>query len=293
MDNSKEINNYIEKVKKSLKDFGNTFFAIGWLNLIASSIFLILLIFNNFSFSFGGYGVSDFVLITIEGIIFIVLAGRIKNNVLDSGNRKYVVVILILYIINTIFRFINLESRGSFVLIFLTIYIITTLLSLNKALKREEFKKILESPKHKVTKKDWIIFGVVSFLLLYCGIHFDLNYNTALWEDKEFTTNEEFIEESILEIKEELPLKIDEVVILTDITGGDDIIKYYYEISSDYILENDFIDSIKESIIMKTCNKEELKMFFNRGISIEYIYQDYSGNEQFIIVTPEDCSDKK
>lgn len=289
MNNLKEVNSDIEKIKKSLKNFGNTFFALGWFSLIISSIFLILLILSNFSFSFRGYGVSDLILIAIEGVLLIVLAGRIKNNVLDKNSRKYVIVILIIYAINTIFRLINLESKGSFVVIFLTIYIITTFISLNKAFKKEEFKEILESPKHKIVKRDWIIFGLISFLLIYCGINFDLNYNKALWADEEFMTNEEFIEESVLGIKEELPLEIDAVTTLIDITGENNIISYYYEISEDYILEDDFIDLIRGSVMEGVCDNEGFEMFFNRGISIKYIYSDYLDNEKFITINSEDC----
>jgi len=291
MDNLKQTNNDIEKIKKSLKDFGNTFFALGWLGLIVGSIFLVLTIFSNFSFSFGGYGVSDFILIIIEGIILIVLAGRIKNNVLDGNNRNYIVAILILYIINTILRLINLEAGGSFIVVFFTIYAIITLVSFNKVLKNEEFRNMLEFPRHKITKRDWVIFAVVSFLLLYCAIYFDLNYNTALWRDEDFMSNEEFIEVSISEMKEELPMVIDEVTTLKDVYGKDDVLHYHLELSKNYKLSEEFINLMEESVIIDTCNTEDVEIFFNRGISMKYIYSDHFGNEDFIIVNSDDCLD--
>lgn len=289
MNNPEQINNNFEKIKKSLKDFGGAFYLLGWIGLIGGGIFLILSIFNNFSVSFSGYGISDFVLIIVESLILIILAGRIKNNVLDKNNKKYIFIILIIYIFNTILRFVALESGGGFTVVLIVIYIITTLVSLNKALKDEEFKNILESPKHSITKRNWVTFGVISFLILCFAIYFDFNYNTALWADEDFIDNEEFIEMAISEMKEDLPMVVDETTTLEEVYGKNNMIYYRFKLAEEYMVSEEFIDLMKEDIMGNICDTEGLEMFFNRGISIKYIYGDYFDNEDSIIVKPEDC----
>ncbi|MGI6340802.1 MAG: hypothetical protein ACOX0B_01180 [Minisyncoccales bacterium] len=289
MNNPEQINNNFEKIKKSLKDFGGAFYLLGWIGLIGGGIFLILSIFNNFSVSFSGYGISDFVLIIVESLILIILAGRIKNNVLDKNNKKYIFIILIIYIFNTILRFVALESGGGFTVVLIVIYIITTLVSLNKALKDEEFKNILESPKHSITKRNWVTFGVISFLILCFAIYFDFNYNTALWADEDFIDNEEFIEMAISEMKEDLPMVVDETSTLEEVYGKNNMIYYRFKLAEEYMISEEFIDLMKEDIMGNICDTEGLEMFFNRGISIKYIYGDYFDNEDSIIVKPEDC----
>lgn len=289
MNNPEQINNNFEKIKKSLKDFGGAFYLLGWIGLIGGGIFLILSIFNNFSVSFSGYGISDFVLIIVESLILIILAGRIKNNVLDKNNKKYIFIILIIYIFNTILRFVALESGGGFTVVLIVIYIITTLVSLNKALKDEEFKNILESPKHSITKRNWITFGVISFLILCFAIYFDFNYNNALWADEDSIDNEEFIEMAISEMKEDLPMVVDETTTLEEVYGKNNIIYYRFKLAEEYMVSEEFINLMKEDIMENICDTEGLEMFFNRGISIKYIYGDYFDNEDSIIVKPEDC----
>ncbi|MFA5431686.1 MAG: hypothetical protein WC319_02240 [Candidatus Paceibacterota bacterium] len=286
------MNDYFEKVEKSLNDFGGYFFAIGWIILIASSLLLIMSILTNFSVtSFKGWGATDLVVFIIEAIVFIILSSRIKNNVLDKNNKVYLIVFLIIYTASIFLNIINASTGSIGISIILFIYIITTLSSLNKALKEKEFRFSLESPMHKFNKREWIIFGVLSVALICIGLWFDLNYNRGLWKSDKLMSNEEFIELTVDGLKNEisLPYKIDEITTLTAIASGSDSIKYYYKLSSDSILNNpSLVKEIRESSIDNTCNGKEMDIFFDRGISLEMIYQD-SLQTKTIIIKKEDC----
>jgi hypothetical protein len=105
-------------------------------------------------------------------------------------------------------------------------------------------------------------------------------------------TNEELIQQTVKEFKEEveLPSQIDELTMLTDVTAQENAIRYQYTISSQAdtsVLSNDVI---KDSLVEDICKNNNLVNLLKKGIDLEYSYK-VEDSEQTYFVTFEyaDC----
>jgi hypothetical protein len=297
-----KVNVDIEKVKKSLKNTGNSVYAIGWITIIINiGIYLWSVLDKNFAES--GLPASDLsgtFLMVVAASIFIILGNRIKGLV-DKNIKLYLQILLGLSLLLLVWV---LSTGGRVGLLFFLIvaYLISSLVSIRKAMKVEEFTSTLTSPKYKLNKKGWIIFAVGVVVLFFVAVSVDLstqgNSDSLLQETTTQTQNNdnyskaELITETVKEIKAEmsLPNQIDEATLLTDITAEPTAIRYHYILSGidTNQLSNSYLKSFLGSSI---CENADTKNLLNYGINMEYSYTvKGSAQKYFVSFTKNDCS---
>lgn len=116
-------------------------------------------------------------------------------------------------------------------------------------------------------------------------------------EDEAFVGREAFVEKHVLEIKKDLPLRIDEGTVFTDVRRDIDVVVYTYQLDLD-TSEYD----IKRKIMLATEMRKEmcgamksnvciyLKDVLDHGFTVNSIYQDKKGLEIFqCTFLPEMC----
>lgn len=291
----------IEKIKKSLKNTGNSVYAIGWLTIIINiGIYLWSVLDKNFAES--GLPASDLsgtFLMIVAASIFIILGNRIRGLV-DKNIKSYLQILLGLSLLLLVWVLATGGRVG--ILFFLVVaYLISSLVSIRKAMKVEEFTATLTSPKYKLDKKGWIIFAVGAVILFFVAVGIDLsrqeNSDSFLQETTSQTQNNdnyskaELIAEIVKEIKAEmsLPNQIDEATLLTDITAEPNAIRYHYILSDidTSQLSNSYLKSFLGSSI---CENTDTKNLLNYGINMEYSYTvKGSAQKYFVSFTKNDC----
>lgn len=157
----------VEKLKKSIKNTGNSVFAIGWLTIIINVILYIWSIVDE-NFFDTGLPVSDFsglFLIVVLSSIFIILGNRIRE-LIDKNIKFYLQVLLGLSVL--FFIWIILSGGRVGILFFLVIiYLISSLFIIRKLIKIEEFASTLTRPKYILNKEGWTAFIVIAFLVFF------------------------------------------------------------------------------------------------------------------------------
>lgn len=291
-----------EKVKKSLKNTGNSVYAIGWITIIINiGIYLWSVLDKNFAES--GLPASDLsgtFLMVVAASIFIILGNRIKGLV-DKNIKLYLQILLGLSLLLLVWV---LSTGGRVGLLFFLIvaYLISSLVSISKAMKVEEFTSTLTSPKYKLDKKGWIIFAVGVVVLFFVAVGVDLSTQgnsgslpqetTTQTQNNDNYSKAELITETVKEIKVEmsLPNQIDEATLLTDITAEPNAIRYHYILSGidTNQLSNSYLKSFLGSSI---CENADTKNLLNYGINMEYSYTvKGSAQKYFVSFTKNDCS---
>lgn len=280
----------IEKVKKSLKNTGNSVCTIGWITIIINvGIYLWSVLDKNFADS--GLPVSDLsgtFLVVVAASIFIILGNRIKELV-DKNIKLYLQILLGLSLLLLVWV-IYTGGRVGILFFFVVAYLISSLISVRKAMKVEEFTSTLTSPKYSLDKKGWVIFTVISVVLFFVAVVIDLSsYDLGV---DSYTTQEKsnLIIETVREIKMEmkLPNQIDDLTTLTDITAQSSAIRYHYFLSNIDTSQLS-ISALKNYLISDICTSDT-KNLLDSGINIEYSYIVDSGERYFVSFTKTDCS---
>ena len=105
-------------------------------------------------------------------------------------------------------------------------------------------------------------------------------------------TNAELIQSAIENIKKSiaLPLKIDTLTTLEDVTSGSNAIRYHY------VLDGVNIDKIsntvlKQHVVSGVCSDSNTKFILNKDVNLEYSYTvKNSPKTYFLVVTKNDCA---
>lgn len=99
------------------------------------------------------------------------------------------------------------------------------------------------------------------------------------------------VQEAVTDLKQTiaLPITLDEVTTLTNITENNGAIRYHYLISGlDTSTLNSF--TLKTSLLPSSCNDSDIRYLLNKGINVEYAYTDNSTLNTFLVViTKSDC----
>ncbi len=281
----------IEKVKKNLKNTGNSVYAIGWITIVINiGIYLWSILDKNFAES--GLPASDLsgtFLMVVAASIFIILGNRIKGLV-DKNIKLYLQILLGLSLLLLVWV-ISTGGRVGILFFLIVAYLISSLVSVRKGMKVEEFTSTLTSPKYSLDKKGWVIFTVISVVLFFGAVVIDLSSSDL--EVDSYTTQEKsnLIIETVREIKTEmsLPSQIDELTTLTDITAQPSAIRYHYVLSNidTSQLSNSYL---KNYLISDLCGNSDTKNLLDSGIDMEYSYIVDSGERYFMSFTKTDCS---
>lgn len=281
----------IEKVKKSLKNTGNSVYAIGWITIIINvGIYLWSILDKNFAES--GLPASDLsgtFLMIVAASIFIILGNRIKGLV-DKNIKFYLQILLGLSLLLLVWV-LSTGGRVGILFFLIVAYLLSSLVSVRKAMKVEEFTSTLTSPKYKLDKKGWIIFAVVAVILFFVAVWVDLSsYGLSI---DNYTTQEkaDLINETVREIKAEmaLPNQIDEATTLVDITAEPSAIRYHYVLSDidTSQLSNSYL---KNYLISNICENADTKNLLDYGIDMEYSYVvQNTAQKYFVSFTKSDC----
>lgn len=171
----------IEKLKKNLKNTGNSVYAIGWITIIINlSIYLWSILDKNFvEYGLPASDLSGAFLAVVTASVFVILGNRIKELV-DKNIKLYLQILLGLSLLLFVW-IIFTGGRVGILLFFVVIYLISSSVQISKAMKSEEFTATLISPKYKLDKKGWIIFAIVSIVIFFVTLGIDIsmvNYST-------------------------------------------------------------------------------------------------------------------
>lgn len=287
----------LEKIRKSLKNTGNSVYAIGWITIIINiGIYLWSVLDKNFAES--GLPASDLsgtFLMVIAASIFIILGNRIRGLV-DKNIKLYLQILLGLSLLLLIWV-LSTGGRVGILFFLVVAYLISSLVKIRKAMKSEEFTATLTSPKYKLDKKGWIIFALAAVLLFFVAVGIDLsssnyqevNDNLSQVSNDNYS-KADLINETVREIKAEmvLPSQLDEVTKLVDISAQPDAIRYHYVLSGvdTSSLSNAYL---KNFLVSDICGNTDTKNLLNYGINMEYSYTVDTGERYFITFTKADC----
>lgn len=285
----------ITKIKKKLKNTGNSVYAIGWLTIIINiGIYLWSVLDKNFSESgLPAPDLSGTFLMIVFASIFIILGNRIRGLV-DKNIKLYLQILLGLSL--AVGAWV-LATGGRIGILFLLVvaYLISALVSIRKAMKVEEFTATLTSPEYRLNKKGWIIFAVVAVIIFFVTAWVDLYLSNAgvydYTQEADIYSKAELIKEIVREIKAEmvLPNQIDEVTKLVDITAEPNAIRYHYILSGidTSELSNSYLKNYLGSNI---CENSDTKFLLNSGINMEYSYiVEGTTQKYFVSFTKADC----
>lgn len=316
----------IEKIKKDLRNTGNSVWAIGWTTLCINFVIYILSIFyKNFAdFGLSAPSLSGTFVMMVASIVFIILGARIKK--LEDVNIKlYLQILLVLSLV----IFILLLATGGkigILLVLILIYLGSSLISVNKALKNSDFLSTLISPKYKIDKKGWIIYSASALVLasIFFGIDIlnnkknevSVQNNTINTENANVEVNNApspaianiessstvNVQASTVTSKTDeinklvsdamatsaFPQQIDEITSLVSITAEPSAIRYNYVISD----SSSGFDTmtLKKNIASGVCQKPNLTNLLKKGIDMQYSYTfKDSQSHSLIIITKDDC----
>ncbi|MEA3272802.1 MAG: zinc-ribbon domain-containing protein [Patescibacteria group bacterium] len=287
----------VEKIKKSLKNTGNSVYAIGWLTIILNiGIYLWSVLDKNFGES--GLPASDLsgtFLIVVVASIFIIFGNRIRGLV-DRNINLYLQILLGLSLLLLVWV-LSMGGRVGILFFLIVAYLISSLVKIRKAMKSEKFTSTLTNPKYKLDKKGWIFFSIATVLLFFVAIGIDLSSpvyqgtNDSLSQvSNDNYSKVDLINETVREIKAEmtLPSQLDEVTKLVDISAQPNAIRYHYILSGvdASSLSNAYL---KNFLISDICGNADTKNLLDYEINMEYSYTVDTGERYFITFTKYDC----
>jgi hypothetical protein len=291
----------IIKVQKNLKNTGNSVYAIGWLTIaINLALYLWGVLDKNFTNS--GLPKSDlsgtFLMVTASSI-FIILGDRIRKGV-DRHIKLYLQILLGL---STLLLIVVLASGGRVGILFFLIigYLISSYISVNKAMRAEEFTSTLTLPQYKLNKKGWIIFSVVAVILLVLAVSFDMAkqetnqqtiQSTVNSESTSGFTKQDIIRETVRELWTEMtiPQQLDSVTKLVNISAETNAIRYHYILSGidETKISNDLL---RDHLVSGVCGNTDTKKLLDMDVNMEYSYIVENSNQKyFVSVTKTNCS---
>jgi len=268
----------IEKVRKSLKNTGNSVFAVGWITIaINAGLYIWSVLDKNFSESgLPAIDLTGFLMMVIFSSIFIILGKRISGLV-DKNIKRYLQILLVLSIL---FLIIIVASGGRVGLLFFLIiaYLISSLNFVSKAMKSGEFVATLTSPKYKLDKKGWIIFSIASVVLLFIAIAIDLSKSDVTTQGSEATIEQSLVSASS-EINKTLPMMVDKVTQLTSTTASGKELIYSYKLTDTNVKYSqlDLDKYLKNDIINSVCTTSDTRNMINLGAGLVYTYYDNLG----------------
>lgn len=295
----------IEKIRKNLKNTGNSIVAMGWLTIIAN-VALYFWQSVDPSYAESGLPLSDLTSTTLMvsiAAIYIVLGKRISEGA-DSSIARYLKILIVLSIIVTLIVSLS-GGRVGLLVILVIIYMFSSLRQVGKALKVEAFRETQTRPKHTLDKKGWIIFALVAVIFTFIALFYDLssqepmtypefesqNTPNIVSDDSYSYSKEELISASIESFEDEfiLPYQVDEVTTLTKVSQEREAIRYHYVISG---LDSATISSaeLKENLTPSVCDNEDTKFFLDQDINVEYSYTvEETGKKYFVSISNDDC----
>lgn len=212
----------VDKLKKRIKNAGDSAMAFGWILAI-----LIIVTYPIFTFyipnSDYAIGLSDVFLALAFSFVLIVLGKRIKK-ITDKNTKKYLNILIALSILWIILSLL-VGGKPAILLIILLVYLIMAHSAVKKLTKVEEYKNNLISPDYRIKKKDWIIFILITVLLLVIALIIDVfllagnNFNGNGWGLENEGINDYKQPRSIINNKED----IDENIVGEFSLSSDDV----------------------------------------------------------------------
>lgn len=294
----------IEKVKKSLKNTGNSVSAIGWLTIIFNiGLYLWNVLDKNYAdFGFPAVDLTGTIIMVIAASIFVILGNRISG-LLDKNIKLYLKILLVLSILILVWVFSSGGKAGLLIFVMVA-YIISSLNSVNKAMKSEEFMATLKSPKYILDKKGWIIFALASVVVLIFAVMFDLsngntqqtysnsnnktssvntpNVQNNLTSKKTEQANnliEQVLADSSEEMNKGLPKMIDQITQLTSTSSiGKDFVYNYRIIDAKTQFTQKDLDNLKNDAINSACTNPDTKRLLDMDAGFIFNYYGSDGS---------------
>lgn len=290
----------IEKLKKSVINTGNSVYAIGWITIILNvGIYIWSILDKNFSES--GLPATDLAgvyIMIVASVIFIILGARIKK-LQDRNIKTYLQVLLGISLLLLVW-ILSIGGRVGLLFFLVLIYLLSSIGTMRKLMKIDEFSSTLTSPEYKLNKKGWIIFAVSAFILFFVAVGFDSVVRGVFGNGNDIKTfqqennysKEELVRQIVESAKSQttLPMELDSVTTLTNITAQPDAIRYEYilhDLEDTSGLSN---SAFRNLISPDLCKNKSLTDILNEDINIEYSYA-VRGTSQtyFISFTKGDC----
>ncbi len=271
----------IEKLKKSIKNTGESAYAIGWLTVIMNlGIYIWSVLDTNFSNSgLPLLSFPDVFSMIVFGSIFIILGNRIRHLV-DKKIKLYLQVLLGTSIL---FSALILVSGGQIGLLFLIliVYLVSSVVSINKLMKIKEFVVTLSHQEYKITKDIWLVLVVISFFIFFLSGGFNVT-----------TSKEQIIKAMIAKEDMTFPTEINEVVTLTGIFEEVDAIRYeliLHDIDKGEV-NNELIENYKKEELSSWCADKDIRNVIDKDISIKYVYRVKDSPKVLLSsISKEDC----
>lgn len=290
----------IEKLKKSVINTGNSVYAIGWITIILNvGIYIWSILDKNFSES--GLPATDLAgvyIMVVASVIFIILGARIKK-LQDRNIKTYLQVLLGISLLLLVW-ILSTGGRVGLLFFLVLIYLLSSIGTMRKLMKIDEFSSTLTSPEYKLNKKGWVIFAVSAFILFFVAVGFDSVVRGAFGNGNDIKTfqqannysKEELVRQIVESAKSQttLPMELDSVTTLTNITAQPDAIRYEYilhDLEDTSGLSN---SAFRNLISPDLCKNKSLTDILSEDINIEYSYA-VRGTSQtyFISFTKGDC----
>lgn len=286
----------IEKIKKSLRNTGNSVYAIGWITILINvGLYLWSVLDKNFAES--GLPASDLsgaFLMVVAASIFIILGKRIQGLV-DKNIKTYLQILLGLSLLLLVWV-LSTGGRVGIIFFLVVAYLISSCVQIRKAMKSEEFTATLTNPQYKLDKKGWIIFGVVAVVIFFVFVGIDVSRQGSVDSSLQELSNtsqskEDLVKQIVASAKSQttLPMELDSVTTMTDIAAEPSAIRYQY-LLHDVDTTNLSNSAFRNLIISDLCKNEILKSIMDEGIDIEYSYAvKDSYQTYFTSFTKTDC----
>jgi hypothetical protein len=290
----------IEKLKKSVINTGNSVYAIGWITILLNlGIYIWSILDKNFSES--GLPATDLPgiwIMIVASVVFIILGSRIKK-LQDKNIKVYLQVLLGISLLLLVW-ILSTGGRVGLLFFIVLIYLISSIGSVGKLMKIDEFSSTLTSPEYKLNKKGWVIFAVLAVVLFFVAAGFDSVVRGAFGNGNDIKTfqeansysKEELVRQIVASAKSQttLPMELDSVTTLTDITAQPDAIRYEYTLHDLEDTSNLSNSAFRNLISPDLCKNKSLTDILNEDINIEYSYA-VRGTSQtyFVSFTKGDC----
>lgn len=285
----------VEKFKKTIKNTGESCYAIGWVTIgLNVAIYLWSILDKNFSeFGLSAPSSVGLVLMVITASVFVILGHRIRGLV-DKNIKLYLQILLGL----SLFLLVWIIATGGRVgLIFFLVvgYLFFSLGAINKLLKIGEFTSTLTNPKYKLNKNGWIVFSIVALVVFFITLALSysniFNYTKDSEQNSSISLKEDYIKQLVEDAKKQtiLPKQLDNETTMVNIVAEPNAIRYQYVIHNLDVstLSN---ESFKSSIRVDLCKDKSAIAVMDQGINIEYSYTVINAQESFFIsFSKEDC----
>ena len=156
----------IEKLKKSVKNAGDSAYAIGW---VAIGLNIVIYLWSIFDKNYSESGLLQptlfgVLVMLIISTVFVILGGRIKG-VTDKNIKKYIEILLVLSLVFAIGVVVT-GGRIGLLFFLVLIYLASAHGSIKKLMTVDEFTSTLRDCEYKLNKRGWVIFSISSAMVL-------------------------------------------------------------------------------------------------------------------------------